>query len=326
MKPMFVPRISASAPKLKNESSSSSSFLSPSPTSGYLSPMSSANPVHGEGDVVASSESTKKTEIKNFKRAISDSDKNEQTNAMVSKKSKKGRKVKQLKDPLAPKKPKSPFMLFSDDMRPTIREELGNLSLGNMGKELGRRWGEIGDDVKIKYTEAHAALKEEYEREMENYSPSNDFLELKEAHDKENQNSKETDVMDYFNFVGQNWHRIQKANGKEVQDILWDMWLKMPSGKKGKNLVSLNKVKKVKDPNAPKKPPNAYFLFQTEMREQMKKKVDVGGAAQVDNKQFMSSVADQWKAMDQEQKQPFLDQQEILKAEYKVAMENYEKD
>ena len=104
------------------------------------------------------------------------------------------------------------------------------------------------------------------------------------------------------------------------------MWLKMPSGKKGKNLVSLNKVKKVKDPNAPKKPPNAYFLFQTEMREQMKKKVEVGGVAQVDHRQFMSSVADQWKAMDQEQKQPFLDQQEILKAEYKVAMENYEKD
>ena len=56
----------------------------------------------------------------------------------VFKKSKKGKKAKQLKDPLAPKKPKSPFMLFSDDMRPTIREELGNLSLGNMGKELGR--------------------------------------------------------------------------------------------------------------------------------------------------------------------------------------------
>ena len=56
----------------------------------------------------------------------------------VSKKSKKGRKVKQLKDPKKPKKPKSPFMLFSDDMRSTIREELGNLSLGNMGKELGR--------------------------------------------------------------------------------------------------------------------------------------------------------------------------------------------
>jgi len=326
MKPMFVPRISASAPKLRNESSSSSSFLSPSPTSGYLSPMSSANPVHGEGDVVASSESTKKTEIKNFKRAISDSDKNEQTNAMVSKKSKKGRKVKQLKDPLAPKKPKSPFMLFSDDMRPTIREELGNLSLGNMGKELGRRWGEIGEDVKAKYTEAYAALKEEYEKAMENYSPSIDFLELKEAHDKENQNSKNTAVNDYFNFVGQNWHRIQKANGKEVQDQLWEMWVTIPSGKKGKNSNDTNKVKKVKDPNAPKKPPNAYFLFQTEMREQMKKKVEVDAAAQVDHKQFMSSVADQWKALDQEQKQPFIDRQEILKAEYKVAMEKYKKD
>ena len=104
------------------------------------------------------------------------------------------------------------------------------------------------------------------------------------------------------------------------------MWLKIPSGKKGKNLKDTNKVKKVKDPNAPKKPPNAYFLFQTEMRDQMKKKVELGAAAQVDHKQFMSSVADQWKAMDQEHKQPFIDRQDILKAEYKVAQENYKKD
>merc|ERR1739838_681232 len=177
MKPMFpIPK-----PKLINESSSSSSSLSPSPISGYLSPTSAINHVQEEAEVVAPSVTAMKTEIKNFKRAISDSDETEQTNATVSKKSKKGEKAKQLKDPLAPKKPKSPFMLFSDDMRPTIREELGNLLLGNMGKELGRRWGEIGDDVKVKYTEAHAALKEEYEKEMENYSPSIDFLELKES-------------------------------------------------------------------------------------------------------------------------------------------------
>ena len=55
------------------------------------------------------------------------------------------------------------------------------------------------------------------------------------------------------------------------------MWMKIPSGKKGKNFKDTIKVKKVKDPNAPKKPPNAYFLFLTEMREQMKKKVEKAG-------------------------------------------------
>ena len=59
-KPMLkslVPRTSASAPKFMN-----------------------AN----EGDVDAPLLSAKKTEIKNFKRAISDSDENEQTNATVN--------------------------------------------------------------------------------------------------------------------------------------------------------------------------------------------------------------------------------------------------
>ena len=55
-----------------------------------------------------------------------------------AKKKKKVMKLKPFKDPLAPKKPKSAFMLFCDDLRPTIKEELGNIPVPEMGKELGR--------------------------------------------------------------------------------------------------------------------------------------------------------------------------------------------
>ena len=55
-----------------------------------------------------------------------------------AKKRKKVMKLKPFKDPLAPKKPKSAFMLFCDDLRPTIKEELGNIPVPEMGKELGR--------------------------------------------------------------------------------------------------------------------------------------------------------------------------------------------
>ena len=51
---------------------------------------------------------------------------------------KKKKVMKPFKDPLAPKKPKSAFMLFCDDLRPTIKEELGNIPVPEMGKELGR--------------------------------------------------------------------------------------------------------------------------------------------------------------------------------------------
>lgn len=229
---------------------------------------------------------------------------------------KKKKKVTKLKDPLAPKKPKSAFMLFSDDMRPTIKEELGNLPVPEMGKELGRRWSEVQEDVKAKYIEVNAALKVEYEKELANYTPSKDFLELKKVHEK----TMNVGVQDYFNFVDQNWQKIRGGtSGKEIQDQLWEMW-SMSSSKKVKGTI---KTKKVKDPNTPKRPPSAYLMFLAKMREEMKKNAGVG--AQVDNKQFVSSVAKQWKILESDIKQPFIAKYEALMEEYKVALENYQK-
>ena len=115
--------------------------------------------------------------------------------------------------------------------------------------------------------------------------------------------------------------RIEGAiSGKEIQDQLWEMW-SMSSSKKVKGT---SKTKKVKDPNTPKRPPSAYLMFLAEMREEMKK--DAGGGAQVDNKQFVSSVAEQWKILDSDIKQPFIAKYEALMEEYKVAKENYQKE
>merc|ERR1719209_1003697 len=94
-----------------------------------------------------------------------------------------------------------------------------------------------------------------------------------------------------------------------------------------KKVKGTSKTKKVKDPNTPKRPPSApsaYLMFLAEMREEMKK--SVGGGAQVDNKQFASSVAEQWKVLDSDIKQPYISKYEALMEEYKVAKENYQKE
>ena len=47
---------------------------------------------------------------------------------------------KKKKDPLAPKKPLSAFLEFSIEERPKVVAEMGQISFGEVGKELGSRW------------------------------------------------------------------------------------------------------------------------------------------------------------------------------------------
>ncbi|XP_068640700.1 high mobility group B protein 7 [Aristolochia californica] len=78
------------------------------------------------------------------------------------------------------------------------------------------------------------------------------------------------------------------------------------------------KEKKVKDPNKPKRPPTAFFVFLDDFRRQYKE-------TNPDSKN-VSAVAkgggEKWKSMSEEEKKPYLDKAAELKAEYAKALEN----
>ncbi|KAH8025403.1 hypothetical protein HPB51_007715 [Rhipicephalus microplus] len=65
----------------------------------------------------------------------------------------KSKKRKRAKDPNAPKRP-----------LPNVRQENPDSSVGEVAKELGRRWNEVGDDVKAKYEGLAAKDKARYEK------------------------------------------------------------------------------------------------------------------------------------------------------------------
>lgn len=73
-------------------------------------------------------------------------------------------KKKQQKDPNAPKRPLSAFLWFSSDERPKAKATMADPTLGNVAKELGRRWAEISDHDKAKYTGLAAKDKARYEK------------------------------------------------------------------------------------------------------------------------------------------------------------------
>jgi len=84
-------------------------------------------------------------------------------------KGEKGKKRKRAKDPNAPKRALSAFFWFCNDERPKVKVVLPDSSVGEVAKELGRRWGDVDAHVKSKYEALAAKDKARYEKEIKAY-------------------------------------------------------------------------------------------------------------------------------------------------------------
>ncbi|GJM99479.1 hypothetical protein PR202_ga16577 [Eleusine coracana subsp. coracana] len=87
----------------------------------------------------------------------------------------------------------------------------------------------------------------------------------------------------------------------------------------GDSRLSVRKGKAEKDPNKPKRPPSAFFVFMEGFRKEYKeqhpnvKQVSVIGKA----------GGDKWKSLSDAEKAPFVAKAEKLKAEYTKKMDSY---
>ena len=73
---------------------------------------------------------------------------------------------KKLKDPNAPKKWKTSYMFFAQKNRASIKEETGLTGLGELSKEIAKRWKELNDEEKAEYVEMQNKDQERYKEEM----------------------------------------------------------------------------------------------------------------------------------------------------------------
>ncbi|KAL5111073.1 High mobility group protein DSP1 [Taenia crassiceps] len=80
---------------------------------------------------------------------------------------KKGKKRKAAKDPSVPKRALSAFFFFCDEFRQQIRDEHPEWKVGDIAKELGRRWEECTE--KAKYDTLAQQDKQRYEEDMNKY-------------------------------------------------------------------------------------------------------------------------------------------------------------
>ncbi|XP_053211918.1 high mobility group protein DSP1-like [Panonychus citri] len=82
---------------------------------------------------------------------------------------KNGKKRKRAKDPHAPKRALSAFFWFCNDERAKVKETMPDSSIGEVAKELGKRWGVISEKEKSKYGALAAKDKARYEKESNAY-------------------------------------------------------------------------------------------------------------------------------------------------------------
>jgi high mobility group protein B1 len=104
---------------------------------------------------------------------MSDKDKKRYDSEMVNFKPAKGeqggRKRKRTKDPNAPKRALSAFFWFCSDERSKVKDKNPDWTVGEVAKELGRRWADVTPDAKSKFEALAAKDKVRYERENKVY-------------------------------------------------------------------------------------------------------------------------------------------------------------
>ncbi len=100
----------------------------------------------------------------------------------------------------------------------------------------------------------------------------------------------------------------------------------VPKGEDFSKMFRAGKIseKRQRDPNAPKKAPSAYMIWLNENRESIKNSFEEKLVGKDKVTKVAKKAGVMWKALSDEEKQPFIDQAAEKSKEYKAAKELYE--
>ncbi|KAF3783071.1 HMG1/2-like protein [Nymphaea thermarum] len=96
---------------------------------------------------------------------------------------------------------------------------------------------------------------------------------------------------------------------------------KLGTKRKASGSVGKRAAKKGKDPNKPKRPPSAFFVFMEEFRKQFQEKNPNNKSVATVGK----AAGDKWKSMSESDKAPYVAKAAKRKAEYEKTMAAYNK-
>mmetsp|Transcript_12934 Transcript_12934/g.28018 ORF Transcript_12934/g.28018 Transcript_12934/m.28018 type:complete len:163 (+) Transcript_12934:69-557(+) len=146
----------------------------------------------------------------------------------------------------APKRAQSAYFLWMNENRAKIQKDLGTTSIGDVGKEAGKRWGSLGAAEKKPFEDKAAKEKVAHEKAMEAYKKTDEFKQdekeksgtkRKSSKDKDENAPKRTKSA-YFFFLDDVRAPIMKElDTKKIGDVAKEAgarWQKLSSAEKKK--------------------------------------------------------------------------------------------
>ena len=212
---------------------------------------------------------------------------------------------KRKKDPNAPKKPQNAYMLYSNKMRNKLKEDNPDASFGDLSRMVSDNFKALSEDERQKWDKRASADKERYKTEMASYEPpdnSDDSEDDQPKSKKAKKSGKDPNVPKrsksaWIYFSEANREAVKKSNPDasfgDIGKLLSQKWKEISADEKAKFEAMATKDKaryqeemadytppkgsttkgagkKKKDPNAPKRPTNAFMFFSNEMRPKIK--------------------------------------------------------
>ena len=110
-----------------------------------------------------------------------------------------------------------------------------------------------------------------------------------------------------------------KSQGKfVVSPSGFQIYMEICPGEAAPKAGKATKAVSHKDPNAPKRPLNAYMLYSAEQRAHMKQ-----DNPDMSHKDIMRALGEDWKGLSEADKEKYVKMQNEQKAKYEIAMKNY---
>ncbi|KAL3934861.1 MAG: hypothetical protein SGBAC_009510 [Bacillariaceae sp.] len=214
------------------------------------------------------------------------------------------KKVK--KDPDAPKRPTSSYMYFAKETRSEVVAKHPDAKPTEVTKIMGAMWKELSAQSMKKFEKMAAADRERYATEKEVYTA--EVATKKAVAEQEEIARFEQDKKEAMELLESTKQISAELNiqtiGGEAMSVVSDLSAKS---------------KKKKDPNAPKRALSAYNFFFTENRESIKSKMP----AETNNKDLMSEIGRQWKALAESKKKKYNKMADKDKDRYSQEMAKY---
>ena len=230
------------------------------------------------------------------------------------------KKKRAKKDPAAPRKAATAYLLFGAEERPRIRVELGNLPMAQESAEVARRWALVPGEQRARLEGAAARDRERYRGEMVAYTASTKVEDGGMGRDME---GISTSVSEYFAFLFSQWSAERaarpEASPKVLQEALWARWSSQSAQVEQEVQEPTRKrVKKVRDPLAPKRPASAFLLWQNSRREAVR-----AARPELAYREVVAELSREWQAMGEEAKAPFLAQYQQLVLAHNTAVREW---